>query len=46
MGFAVKNEIAAMLDEEPVPINARIMTMRLPLQRKMYAILISYMLQQ
>ncbi|XP_068720611.1 uncharacterized protein [Montipora capricornis] len=30
-----------MLDEEPVPINDRIMTMRLPLQRKMYATLIS-----
>ena len=30
-----------MLDEEPLPINDRIMTMRLPLQRKMYATFIS-----
>ena len=28
-------------DEEPVPINDRIMTMRLPLQRKMYATFLS-----
>ena len=40
-GFAVRKEIAAMLDEEPLPINDRIMTMRLPLQRKMYATFIS-----
>jgi len=31
-----RKEIAAVLDEEPVSINNRIMTMRLPLQRKMY----------
>ena len=41
-GLALQLEmIAAMLDEEPVPINDRIMTMRLPLERKMYAILIN-----
>ena len=30
-----------MLDEEPLPINDRIMTMRLLLQRKLYATFIS-----
>ena len=41
MGFAVRKEISSMPDEEPVPMNDRIMTMRLPLQRKMYVTLIS-----
>ncbi|XP_068747398.1 adhesion G-protein coupled receptor D1-like [Montipora capricornis] len=41
VGFAVRREITEMLDEEPVPINDRIMTMRLSLQRRMYATLIS-----
>ncbi|XP_068676468.1 craniofacial development protein 2-like [Montipora foliosa] len=41
VGFAVRREITEMLDEEPVPINDRIMTMRLSLQRKMHATLIS-----
>ena len=40
-GIAIKKEIAAMLDGEPVPVNDRMMTMRLPPQRKMYATFIS-----
>ena len=40
-GIAIGKEIAGMLDGEPVPINDRIMTMRLPPQRNMYATFIS-----
>ena len=40
-GIATRKEISAMLVEEPMPINYRIMNMRLPPQRKMYATFIS-----
>lgn len=41
VGFSVRKEIEAKLDEEPVLINDRIMIMRLQLQWKMYATFIS-----
>jgi exonuclease III len=41
VGFALRKDIAATLVEEPTPVNERIMTMRLPLQRKMCATFIS-----
>ena len=41
MGFAVRKQMAAKLDEEPVPTNDWIMTMILPLKWKMYVTFIS-----
>ena len=36
MGFAIRNSIAHSLDKNPLPINDRIMTMRIPLQKKCF----------
>ena len=41
VGFAVRKQMAAKLDEEPVPTNDWIMTMILPLKWKMYVTFIS-----
>lgn len=41
VGFALRKEIATTLDEDPTPVNDRIMTMRLPLQKRSSATLIS-----
>ena len=41
VGFALRKELAATLNEDPKPVNDRIMTMRLPLQKKLCATFIS-----
>jgi len=41
VGFAIANEIAATLDEELTPVNDRIKTMKLPLQKRFYATFIN-----
>lgn len=41
VGFAIKSTIAKLLEENPTPISDRIMTMRLPLDRDVYAPVIS-----
>ena len=41
VGFALRKAIAAILEEEPAPVNDRIMTMRLLPQKKLHATFIS-----
>ena len=41
VGFAIRNEIACKLEQEPSAVNDRIMTMRLPLRKRTYATIIS-----
>ena len=39
--YICKKDISATLEEDPTPVNDRIMTMRLPLQKRLYATFIS-----
>jgi exonuclease III len=41
VGFAIKNSIVHSLEQDPSPISDRIMTMRLPLQRKGFVTIVS-----
>ena len=41
VGFAIKNSIAADLDQKPVGVNERLMTLRIPLIKNKYATFIS-----
>ena len=41
VGFSLSKKITGVLEEEPAPVNDRIMTMRLPLHKKLYATFIS-----
>lgn len=41
VGSAINNSIAQNLEQDPMPINDRIMKLRLPLQRDVYATIIS-----
>lgn len=41
VGFAIKNSIARQLEQDPTPINDRLIMMRLPLQKNVYATIIS-----
>ena len=41
LGFAVRTSVAKLLDQDPTPISDRIMTMRLPLEKDVYATIIS-----
>ena len=41
VGFAIRNSIAAQLEQDPVAVNDRIMTLRLPLQKNAYLSIVS-----
>jgi len=41
VGFAIRNHIAKLLEQDPTPVNDRIMSMRIPLQGKVYATILS-----
>ena len=41
VGFAIKNTMVHLLEQDPSPVSDRIMTMRLPLERNAYATIIS-----
>ena len=41
VGFAIKNSIAANLNQKPVGVNERLMTLRIPLTKEKYATFIS-----
>ena len=41
VGFAIRNNIVNLLEQDPSPVSDRIMTMRLPLERNVCATIIS-----
>ena len=41
VGFAIRNSIAQQLEQDPIPVIDWIIAMRLPLQRNVYATIIS-----
>jgi len=40
VGFAIRNPITKLLEEDPSPVSDRIMTMRLPLEKDVYATIV------
>ena len=41
VGFVIRNSIAQQLEQDPIPVIDRIIAMRLPLQRNVYATIVS-----
>ncbi|XP_048578500.1 craniofacial development protein 2 [Nematostella vectensis] len=41
VGFAIRNQITRIMEEDPTPVSDRIITMRLPLEKRVYATVIS-----
>lgn len=41
VGFAIRNNIASKLDQDPMPVSDRLMTLRLPLRKNTYLSIVS-----